>query len=236
MRGICFTNVTKFNQNANWRPLQFNVGFENIDVQYSETMGAPGINIFRSVVLKQFKLNGSPVRARERTKIFVYDRSDAPRRQWKNAEDFYELLIAKYGRISDIEFYRSPNLSFQEQTKLFNDATIHIASHGGALANTLFMRPNSGLLEIASFNCENRNNKKTKLGYNQRKIHVVWLDEFAFINYRNLPYARPMCYSAKYIQLAVELVEYHHEADPQILMTLTDHLFMSQKYFRPDLT
>jgi len=231
--GICFRTVSKFKRKMVWRPLRFNIMFENIDIQYSEKMRAQGIKLFRSVILEQLKLKKHPISAYEKIKIVVYDRSDARRRKWKNADQFYELLYKRYGETADIEFYRSVNMSFHDQARLFNDATIHIGSHGAAMANTLFMRPNSGVLEINSITCQNRFNTE-KQDLDTIKDKATWMGwtswHSSIIGIHHMLAPCIIADNAKNFSSITQDID--HEVDPEILMKLTEHLLLSQKTFR----
>lgn len=55
-----------------------------------------------------------------------------------------DLRIVNAGKVAE---------TFEEQVEQYNDAALVVAPHGAAMANTLFMRENTGVLEIASKYC-----------------------------------------------------------------------------------
>eukprot|EP00178_Gracilaria_changii_P002814 TRINITY_DN14141_c0_g1_i1.p1 TRINITY_DN14141_c0_g1~~TRINITY_DN14141_c0_g1_i1.p1 ORF type:complete len:438 (-),score=38.61 TRINITY_DN14141_c0_g1_i1:1654-2967(-) len=87
----------------------------------------------------------------ETVNILVYDRNDTFRRRWNGAKDvFSKLELQKSLNVRIV--HRMPE-SFSQQVKLFTWADILVAPHGGAMANTIFMRSGSDILEVRR-NCE----------------------------------------------------------------------------------
>ena len=70
------------------------------------------------------------------------------RREINNIDLLENILSKKY---EDKNYFKSvflENISFEEQVKLFHNANIIIAAHGAALANMLFCKENTLIIEV----------------------------------------------------------------------------------------
>lgn len=85
-------------------------------------------------------------------KLLVYDRGDASRRKWANAGEAVRLIKKEFGRqFSEINHLSHDygTLKPEQQARLFNESDVILAPHGGALANLLFCRPGTYVIEFS---------------------------------------------------------------------------------------
>ena len=76
--------------------------------------------------------------------LYIYiSRKDAPARKLENEDSIEELLVSKGFRV-----IQASKLSLREQIRLFSRATILVSAHGAGLANLLFMKRNSIVIEM----------------------------------------------------------------------------------------
>lgn len=78
--------------------------------------------------------------------VLVYTRDDVRRRRWNNVNETISLL-EKDPDFTVKKVYGIPT-SLRQQVNLFRDADIVITPHGAALANSIFMRKHSTILEV----------------------------------------------------------------------------------------
>ncbi len=84
-------------------------------------------------------------------KLLLHDRGGSYRRRWENGAQIFAWLEQYYGeRFGSMQFVSADyeDLSVREQARLFHDAEIVIAPHGAALANLVFCRPGTHILEL----------------------------------------------------------------------------------------
>jgi hypothetical protein len=92
--------------------------------------------------------NVPPVQYR---KLVLYDRQGAGRRRWSNGAEAFHWLESRYGNHFSSMVHVSDEyqlLSPREQAALFHSADVVIAPHGGALANLIFCRPGTRIIEL----------------------------------------------------------------------------------------
>lgn len=77
-----------------------------------------------------------------RRRLFI-DRSDAPKRRIANLPELRPLLDA-----AGFEVVRLAGLGLAEQARLFHDAELIVANHGAALANLVFCRAGTRVLQV----------------------------------------------------------------------------------------
>lgn len=157
-RRICFRKLVRFRDNHLWRPLNFAVNLRagprfSFAVPHSEPLKRAALRSFRRSMLRHFGLDTAPWARDARTRVLVYDRGRARRRRWTNAVQFIGALRQALGGGARIVHLGAMPRTFADQVRLFNWATVLVAPHGGAMANTLFMRDNSAVIEIASRHC-----------------------------------------------------------------------------------
>ncbi len=83
--------------------------------------------------------------------LLIYDRGDADRRRWENAAEAVRMVRREFsGCFSSVRFMRGEyaQLNAPEQAKLFRAADLIITPHGGALANMIFCKPGTTLIEL----------------------------------------------------------------------------------------
>jgi len=84
-------------------------------------------------------------------RLLLDDRGGTSRRRWSNGAEAFRWLEKKYRACFSSMQYVSADyarLSPQEQARLFHDADVVIAPHGGALANLIFCRPGTRIIEL----------------------------------------------------------------------------------------
>lgn len=144
---FCFHSKVHILLNNKWRPPRISASAR----EYAQTdrMISSSINMFRNLIVSSVtQVEGSP-----KGHILVYDRGDARRRRWTNGFEYAYKLNRTIGHIYPVIYiWKQPN-SFAEQVALHSRAIGLIAPHGASFANSLFMPPNSILVEIASRNC-----------------------------------------------------------------------------------
>ena len=92
-----------------------------------------------------------PEQGHDQPSLLVYDRADAQRRQWSNAADALSLIRENFAdRFSTIKFLSQDyvQLAPYDQARLFHEASFIISPHGGALANLIFCRPGTQVIEF----------------------------------------------------------------------------------------
>ena len=99
-----------------------------------------GINHRRREPFWNAKLGNTKIR------VIVYDRNDTNRRQWANPSVVTQVLDL----IEDVDykFLRSIPKPFIDQVELFSWADIVIAPYGAGMANTIFMKEGTDIIEI----------------------------------------------------------------------------------------
>ena len=95
--------------------------------------------------------DSEPEHGHDEPSLLVYDRADAQCRRWSNAGDALSLIQEKFtNRFSTIKFlsqeYRK--VAPHEQARLFHESSFIISPHGGALANFIFCRPGTLVIEF----------------------------------------------------------------------------------------
>lgn len=152
---ICFRSMVKFNDTYFWRPTRFRYKqeFEKTTVFGSHPVGTKqnGLVAFRETVLRGYGKDSSPPHSM--SPVLVYGREDATRRIWRNAATFIRLLAQQLPPGIPIHHMKEVPNSFEEQVTVFNEAALLVAPHGAAMANTLFMKERSAILEISSRYC-----------------------------------------------------------------------------------
>lgn len=152
---MCVRSLIRFKDHAFWRPVRFQYTqkFLNSTITQSHPAGTKrnGLMSFRQTILQSLALDTSPPRSN--SPILLYGREDTKRRIWRNAAAFTELLRKEVNSDTRIYHIKEIPASFASQVNLFNNAALVITPHGAALANSLFMRQNSAILEIASKHC-----------------------------------------------------------------------------------
>ncbi len=108
-----------------------NIGF---DFTHPYTNNYVRNKLLTAVLAKDIKHNFNK-------KVFI-SRQDTGRK-FTNENDIFNALKS-YG----FEKYELSKLSFEEQVLLFNNAEIVIGEHGAGLANVLFCKPNTQVIEI----------------------------------------------------------------------------------------
>lgn len=173
---MCFNDLVRFKRGQFWRPLFFSPVLEAKNYTFSVPLPEPlkrkPLNMFRDVVLRNYGLSAKP-RSPFSTgfNILVYDRADAPRRRWLNSDEFVAMLKEQVEPGVQISFIKKMPSSFQEQVVLFNKVDLHITPHGGSVANSLFMKKNSAILEIQSRDCMARN-ETSELVFNDAEMRA----------------------------------------------------------------
>lgn len=171
---VCFNDLVRFKRGQFWRPLFFSPILEAKNYTFSVPLPEPlkrkPLNLFRDVVLRSYHLSAQPRSPFSSDfRILVYDRADAPRRRWLNSEKFVAALKGLLEPDAHITFIRKMPASFEEQVALFNNVDLHITPHGGSVANSLFMKKNSAILEIQSRDCMARN-ETSELVFNDAEM------------------------------------------------------------------
>lgn len=158
---VCFRRTVRFSRNKLWRPLMFGVslriGKNRFSNEHPEPLKRAGMRAFRAGVLSSLDLSANAFPPDARPQVLIYDRLRTKRRRWRNANNFARRLKYLLADRIDIKYVSTMPASFAGQVALFNRASIHIAPHGAAMANTLFMRENSAVIEIASRQCSTTN-------------------------------------------------------------------------------
>ncbi len=97
--------------------------------------------------------DSEPDQTHDDNSILIYDRGDMHRRRWSNAIDALSLIQKEFAdRVSNISFLSEDygTLKPSEQARLFNQSSLIITPHGGALANLIFCRPGTRVIEFAT--------------------------------------------------------------------------------------
>lgn len=152
---VCYTNITKFDKHILWRPIryQYQQRFHNTTVtaQHPAMLKHAALQYFRKTILSHYLLNALP--PGPLAPILIYSRRDAGSRVWINVEDFVNRLAHILSNTVPLKLIHEIPDSFHQQIRLHNQARAIIAPHGAAMANTLFMRQTSVVLEITSRHC-----------------------------------------------------------------------------------
>lgn len=112
-------------------------------IPLSEELKEEALRHIRFVIRNKFPSNQT---RGDIVNVLLYDRADTRRRQWSNSRKVYELM-KKDPRVKINLIHEMPE-SFPAQVRLFNSQEIVIAPHGAAMANTIFMREGSEVIEI----------------------------------------------------------------------------------------
>lgn len=108
-----------------------------------------GMRFLRKVLLGRFGLEGESwgERVGKKVNVVLFTRKkDAWRRHWEGSEE----VMKRIERFPDVvvrKFDKMPG-TFVEQVKLFHEADIVLGPHGAGMANALFMRTHTHILEI----------------------------------------------------------------------------------------
>ena len=84
-------------------------------------------------------------------KLLLHDRGEAKRRKWSNGAEAFAWIQRHYDAHFASMVYLSNDyvtLSPMQQARLFHSADVVIAPHGGALANLIFCRPGTRIIEL----------------------------------------------------------------------------------------
>lgn len=106
---------------------------------------------FKSAALNQLRTAAHatfnpPSLSSDRIHILIYNRQDARRRNWANAAGV-EAALQSDTRL-EIRFTRSAPSGLPAQVALYTWADVVVAPHGAAMANTVFMRNGTEIVEI----------------------------------------------------------------------------------------
>ncbi|QDT47851.1 hypothetical protein Pan258_18900 [Symmachiella dynata] len=74
----------------------------------------------------------------------------ASRRSIPNFQEFVESLQNRIQSPYELQTVQLEKLSFQEQIQLFHQAVLVIGQHGAGLANAIWMRPESSMIELSN--------------------------------------------------------------------------------------
>jgi Glycosyltransferase 61 len=80
--------------------------------------------------------------------ILFYDRRDATRRIWNNSMEVKNLLEKEYHASVRLIGKEWKKLKFPEQTALYNAYPVIVAPHGAHLANLMFAREGTKVIEL----------------------------------------------------------------------------------------
>ena len=156
---VCFQSLVSFEKKALWRPVRFNFQMNsmNTDVEmpHPVTIRKDALRSFRQAIVSHDRIFENP--PSKTGYVLVYGREDAPRRRWKNVEEFTSLL-EKAG--VSVVYLRKMPPDYWSQVRLHYHASMLIAGHGASLANTLVMKRGSAVVEIANKNCFIGQNRK----------------------------------------------------------------------------
>lgn len=100
----------------------------------------------RAAVQEEFLPADESRLRKRRLNVLLYDRADTARRQWTNAKEVYRRL-RKDPRV-DVRFVRGCEDSVAAQGALYFWADVVVAAHGAAMANTVFMREGTEVVEV----------------------------------------------------------------------------------------
>ena len=81
-------------------------------------------------------------------RILLYDRKGSPRRRYRNSEEVVKYLQSKYNVYVHLLGEEWNNLSPSEQATLFNTYPNILSVHGAHLANLIYVRPYTKIIEI----------------------------------------------------------------------------------------
>lgn len=126
--------------------------------------------------------------------IAVISRDKAEQRFWLNEQEVVDAIGENAQKVY------SEDLSFREQISIFNNATTIIAQHGAGLANSIFCKPGSRVIEVTSRSHARRAWDFGKLAIARGlEYHVVVIDavlDDPFVN-TQVPAERiPPCYAS----------------------------------------
>jgi Glycosyltransferase 61 len=103
------------------------------------------INVVAPWKVRGLRHLASPVPSNERCRPLYLSRARAAVRRIANEKELSEVL-----RQHDFEILEAETLSFREQADLFAHASVIVAPHGAALANTVFCQPGTRVVEIST--------------------------------------------------------------------------------------
>lgn len=152
---VCFERVTRFRQDAFWRPLMFSAQYfptSGHKLSHPYVLKHATLRNFRRVVLAAHA--GRPLGERI---VVVYDRGDVGRRRWINARAFARALRSAIPN-TEVRLLHAMPRSFAEQVQLHAEAAVVVGGHGAAMVNTLFMREGGVVVKIDSKTCQGREN------------------------------------------------------------------------------
>lgn len=103
-------------------------------------------------------------------RMIVISRDKAPQRRWNNENDFV-------ASVPDAKKLIAEDLSLPEQFSAFHNAEVVVAQHGAGLANILFCRPGTRVIEVTARSHARRAWDFAKLGIAMGlEYHVVVID------------------------------------------------------------
>lgn len=83
---------------------------------------------------------------RNRIQVLAYGRSDIRRRRWRNINESLDLI--RSNSLYQVTYLPEMPRAFAAQVDIFRRADIIITPHGAALANSIFMKPGSAIIEV----------------------------------------------------------------------------------------
>ncbi|MDJ0995114.1 MAG: glycosyltransferase 61 family protein [Dinoroseobacter sp.] len=126
--------------------------------------------------------------------VAVISRDKADQRFWSNEQDVVTAIGEKAQKIY------SEELSFREQISVFNNAKTIIAQHGAGLANSIFCKPGTRVIEVTSRSHARRAWDFGKLAIARGlEYHVVVIDavlDDPFVNTQTPAERIPPCYAS----------------------------------------
>lgn len=115
-------------------------------VRMDRTRAALAFRHIRSAVRRFYKIGNNVNGYSYMINVLVYDRADASRRKWTNAEDVLRVLSRMPGlRITYKD--RMPT-GLGRQAQLFAGTDVFVGPHGAAMSNTVFMTEGTAIVEF----------------------------------------------------------------------------------------
>lgn len=110
-----------------------------------------GVQELRRVVAKELGLQIAP-RVREGDvdiRILLTTRRKDTRRKWQNSEQAVAALVKEFGDSANVRVIDElKGMSFQDQAEAYNWADVLVGIHGASMANAVFMRDSTGVVEV----------------------------------------------------------------------------------------
>jgi Glycosyltransferase 61 len=112
---------------------------------------------FRQTLWQNMNLRGDPWTDQETKvvdnvgpRILFYNRLGTRRREWKNSHEIADILRQGYMVKIDVMGEEYNSLNFTKQTQLYNNYSHIVTVHGAHLANLIFSRPGTQVIEIVA--------------------------------------------------------------------------------------